>query len=136
MIKTSVLVVLLACSSTPRPEQTTRPTNAEPEDAPATNYRAGPGGFPIPRDAESVVIATKGNAVNYQVPRPQAEVVAELRVNLAKLGFRIDKELPNGTIQWMVSKGDEHIYISIPKNNDQTLLILTVKNSGDSAADF
>ena len=137
MIRVCVIaIVVAACSATPHPEQKTRPTNAEPEDAPALNYRVGPGGFPLPHDAESIELRADDTASNYQIQRPQAEVVAEMRANLAKLGFTIDKELPNGTIQWMISKGEEHLYVSIPQKDDNTMLIITVRKPGDASSAF
>jgi hypothetical protein len=93
-----------------------------------TNYRLGPANFPVPKDASTVEETPPDHT--FSVLRKQAEVVAELRVNLAQMGFSIDDEYQEDRTHthWYITKQHVTYKVSVAGDSaDKTLIILTVE---------
>jgi hypothetical protein len=91
------------------------------------DYRPGPAGFPIPKDAATVEDTPPDHT--FKIERKQTAVVSELRVNLAQMGFSIDSEYVEDSTHthWYITKNDVHYEVTVAGDaQDHTLIILTV----------
>jgi hypothetical protein len=92
------------------------------------NYRPGPASFPIPKDASTVEDTPPDHT--YKVERRQPEVMAELKVNLAQMGFKIDDEYVEDVAHthWYITREAVVYRVSIAGDaENHTLIILTVE---------
>jgi hypothetical protein len=98
-------------------------------DAAGGHYKLGPAGFPVPEDALPIESSTDANDFTFEMQRPQDPVVAELKANLATLGFTIDDEYvaPSGSIHWVITRGAKTYEVSVAGQLMRSLLIVTVK---------
>ncbi len=130
------LIVLAACASRgggapTRPVVTSavleaRGSTSAPDST--TNYRLGPANFPIPKDASTVEDIPPDHT--FQIERKQPEVVAELKVNLAQMGFSIDDEYveDRSHTHWYITKDRVTYKVTVAgDSNDRTMIILTVE---------
>lgn len=95
--------------------------------ADAINYRVGPAGFPVPKDAATVEDTPPDHT--FKIERKQSAVVAELRVNLAQMGFSIDSEFveDDSHTHWYITKDNLHYGVTVAGDaQDHTLIILTI----------
>lgn len=95
--------------------------------ADTTDYRPGPAGFPIPKDAATVEDTPPDHT--FKIDRKQTTVLAELRVNLAQQGFSIDSEYVEDAshTHWYITKDAVHYEVSVAGDaQDHTLIILTI----------
>ena len=93
-----------------------------------TNYRMGPAGFPVPKDASTVEDTPPDHT--FAIDRKQAEVVTELKVNLAQMGFKIDDEYieDRSHTHWYITKDAVTYKVTVAGDaNDRTMIILTVE---------
>lgn len=91
------------------------------------DYRPGPAGFPIPKDAATVEDTPPDHT--FKIERKQTAIVSELRVNLAQMGFSIDSEYVEDSTHthWYITKNDVHYEVTVAGDaQDHTLIILTV----------
>jgi hypothetical protein len=91
------------------------------------DYRPGPAGFPVPKDAATVEDTPPDHT--FKIERKQTAVVSELRVNLAQMGFSIDSEYVEDSTHthWYITKNDVHYEVTVAGDaQDHTLIILTV----------
>ena len=91
------------------------------------DFRSGPAGFPIPRDAATVEDTPPDHT--FKIDRKQTTVLAELKVNLAQQGFSIDSEYVEDATHthWYITKHDVHYEVTVAGDaSDHTLIILTV----------
>jgi hypothetical protein len=91
------------------------------------DYRAGPAGFPIPKDASTVEDTPPDHT--FKIERKQTTIVSELRVNLAQMGFSIDSEFVEDSTHthWYITKNGVHYEVTVAGDAaDHTLIILTV----------
>ena len=98
-------------------------------DAAGGHYKLGPGGFPIPDDALPVESSTDAHDFTFEMQRPQDPVVADLKANLATLGFSIDDEYvaPSGSIHWVITRDAKVYKVSVAGQLMRSLLIVTVE---------
>jgi hypothetical protein len=98
-------------------------------DAGAGNYVSGPGEFPVPADARPVESSTDAHDFTFEMPRAQEPVVAELKRNLAALGFSIEDEYvaPAGSMHWVITRGAKVYKVSVAGQLMRSLLIVTVE---------
>jgi hypothetical protein len=92
-----------------------------------TNYRNGPAGFPIPKDASTVEDTPPDHT--FKILRRQPEVVAELKVNLAQMGFKIEDEFVEDTVHthWYITHGSVVYRVSVAGDSEgHSLIILTI----------
>jgi hypothetical protein len=92
------------------------------------NYRIGPAGFPVPKDAATVEDTPPDHT--FEIERKQPEVVAELKVNLAQMGFKIDDEYveDRSHTHWYITKDAVTYKVTVAGDaNDRTMIILTVE---------
>lgn len=91
------------------------------------NYRQGPASFPVPKDAATVDDSPPDHS--YKIERRMSEVMSELKVNLAQMGFKIEDEYVEDTAHthWYITR-DAVIYRVSVAADDQghTLIILTI----------
>lgn len=95
--------------------------------ADAVDFRPGPAGFPVPKDASTVEDTPPDHT--FKVERKQSTVLAELRVNLAQQGFSIDSEYVEDAshTHWYITKNNVHYGVTVAGDaQDHTLIILTV----------
>jgi hypothetical protein len=95
--------------------------------ADAIDYRPGPAGFPIPKDASTVEDTPPDHT--FKIERKQTTIVSELRVNLAQMGFSIDSEYVEDATHthWYITKNGVHYEVTVAGDaSDHTLIILTV----------
>jgi hypothetical protein len=135
-VRLVAVVVIAACASRGGgPEtQPVVPTtvleskgSASAPDATA-NYRIGPAGFPVPKDAATVEDTPPDHT--FQIERKQPEVVAEIKVNLAQMGFKIDDEYveDRSHTHWYITKDAVTYKVTVAGDaNDRTMIILTVE---------
>ncbi|MEO8842906.1 MAG: hypothetical protein ABI591_07085 [Kofleriaceae bacterium] len=93
-----------------------------------TNYRLGPAGFPVPKDAATVEDTPPDHT--FQIERKQPEIVAELKVNLAQMGFEIVDEYVEDSshTHWYITKEAATYKVTVAGDaNDRTMIILTVE---------
>lgn len=91
------------------------------------DYRPGPAGFPIPKDAATVEDTPPDHT--FKIDRKQTTVLAELRVNLAQQGFSIDSEYVEDATHthWYITKNAVHYEVTVAGDaQDHTLIILTI----------
>jgi hypothetical protein len=94
----------------------------------ATNYRLGPAGFPVPNDATTIEDTPPDHT--FQIPRKQPEIVGELKVNLAQMGFKIVDEYVEDPVHthWYITKDVATYKVTVAGDAlDKTLIILTVE---------
>ncbi|HEY0253957.1 MAG TPA: hypothetical protein VGC41_20645 [Kofleriaceae bacterium] len=94
------------------------------------NYTYGPAGFPVPKDASTVEDVPPDHT--FKIERKLTEVLAELRVNLAQMGFKIEDEYVEDRdhIHWYITKAGEPVVYKVSVAGDaseHTLIILTVE---------
>ena len=92
------------------------------------NYRLGPAGFPVPHDATTIEDTPPDHT--FQIPRKQPEVVGELKVNLAQMGFKIVDEYVEDPVHthWYITKDVATYKVTVAGDtHDKTLIILTVE---------
>jgi len=95
--------------------------------ADVVDFRPGPAGFPIPKDAATVEDTPPDHT--FKIDRKQSTVLAELRVNLAQQGFSIDSEYVEDAshTHWYITKNAVHYEVSVAGDaQDHTLIILTI----------
>ena len=95
--------------------------------ADAIDYRPGPAGFPIPKDASTVEDTPPDHTV--KIDRKQTAIVSELRVNLAQGGFSIDSEYVEDSTHthWYITKNNVHYEVTVAGDaQEHTLIILTI----------
>jgi len=95
--------------------------------ADTTSYRAGPAGFPVPKDAATVEDTPPDHT--FKIERKQSAVIAELRVNLAQMGFSIDSEYVEDAdhTHWYITRDNVHYEVTVAGDaQDHTLIILTI----------
>lgn len=95
--------------------------------ADAIGYRSGPAGFPIPKDASTLEDTPPDHT--FKIDRKQTAVIAELRVNLAQMGFSIDSEYVEDSTHthWYITKNNVHYGVTVAGDaQDHTLIILTI----------
>jgi hypothetical protein len=93
-----------------------------------TADRAGPAGFPVPRDAETVEDTPPDHT--FKVPRRLAEVIGELKVNLAQMGFKIVDEYVEDAqhTHWYITRDAVTYKVTVAGDAaDHTLIILTIE---------
>jgi hypothetical protein len=145
----SVLLIplLAACgaSTPPTPEPTTSPSSSptsgpvapEVSGAPSTDappskpsFTAGPGGFPMPKDAteEGPAPGGGGKIIVFSIPRGRGDVAEELRALVKADGWSLDSDetSPRGSIRMAVTKGGTTIKASVAGDETRSQLILTV----------
>ncbi len=135
---TVVIAVLAACAQRGggKPTREVVPTRVLDPNAgsgagsaaDAVSFLAGPGGFPVPRDAEAVEDAPPDHT--FKIPRRQPEVVTELKVNLAQQGFKIVDEYVEDLTHthWYITKGAVVYKVSVAGDRDEhALIILTIE---------
>lgn len=91
------------------------------------NYRQGPASFPIPKDASTVEDTPPDHT--YKIERRLSEVTAELKVNLAQMGFKIEDEYVEDVAHthWYITRDAVVYRVSIAGDaQGHTLIILTV----------
>ncbi|MEO8549998.1 MAG: hypothetical protein ABI678_08490 [Kofleriaceae bacterium] len=128
-----LVLVLAACGRRGggAPTRATIPTTVlDPGAGSGTDtvsYRQGPASFPIPKDASTVEDTPPDHT--YKVERRQAEVMAELRVNLAQMGFKIEDEYVEDVAHthWYITREAVVYRVSIAGDaQGHTLIILTI----------
>jgi len=95
--------------------------------ADTVDFRPGPAGFPVPKDASTVEDTPPDHT--FKIERKQTAVLAELRVNLAQQGFSIDSEYVEDAshTHWYITKNNVHYEVTVAGDaQDHTLIILTV----------
>jgi hypothetical protein len=135
-VKLAAVVLIAACASRGGGPETgpVVPTavleskgSASAVDATA-NYRLGPAGFPVPKDAATVEDTPPDHT--FQIERKQPEVITELKVNLAQMGFKIDDEFVEDRTHthWYITKDAVTYKVTVAgDSNDRTMIILTVE---------
>jgi hypothetical protein len=134
----SLIVCLIASCGQPTipiTEKTTVPTNMQETDkttgvtgdkkkpqAAVDGWRSGPGGFPIPQDADSGSQVV-GNDMQFQIPRKHEVVHGELRRHLSSQGYSIDSDQKH--------MGGHRMVV---KNREGKLFAVTVTENGDKAS--
>jgi len=81
----------------------------------------------VPKDAATVEDTPPDHT--FKVDRKQTAVVAELRVNLAQMGFSIDSEYVEDATHthWYITKDNLHYEVTVAGDaQDHTLIILTI----------
>ena len=130
-----LLALLVACGGSPAPrpiDVTTVPTNeptvvAAPITAVAEAWREGPGGFPLPSDADAGT-QMMGTDTTFVITRTRDEVHQQLRTKLAADGYVIDEDkVAMGGHRMKVHKDDQAFLVSVTDNDGATLLTVTVK---------
>jgi hypothetical protein len=87
------------------------------EDSKALGFKPGPGGFPVPSDADAGEAVGVDNT-GYKIPRPKDAVYAQLRPELERLGFRIETYLPQPASHRMIMFKDTYKYIASVSDGD------------------
>jgi len=139
-VKALVLSMLVACGKpAPRPTDiTTIPTNAP--DAPgttapdgstpaATTWNEGPGGFPLPADADAGT-QMLGHDITFQIPRMRDEIHTQLLAKLAADRYVVDTEqFVMGGYRMAIHRAadGQKFFVSVTENDDSTLMTITVK---------
>lgn len=97
------------------------------ETSSALGFKPGPGGFPVPSDADAGQAVGVDNT-GYNIPRPKDAVYAQLRPELEKLGFEIATYMPQPNSHRMILYKDALKYIaSVTVTDDKTCtLFVTV----------
>jgi hypothetical protein len=91
------------------------------------DFRPGPAGFPIPKDASTVEDTPPDHT--FKIDRKQTTIVSELKVNLAQQGFSIDSEFVEDATHthWYITKDAVHYEVTVAGDaQDHTLIILTI----------
>lgn len=134
-MKFLLLVLLIACGRrgggpVTRPTAPSAVLDPGSGSGEARNYQPGPAGFPVPADAATVEDTPPDHT--FRIERKQAEVMAELRVNLAQMGFAIEDEYVEDRdhTHWYITKPGQPVVYKVTvagDTNDHTLIILTVE---------
>jgi hypothetical protein len=133
--------VLLGACGTPSPRPTdlaTIPTHApdaagttapDARVAAAATWRDGPGGFPLPTDADAGT-QMLGHDITFQIPRVRDEIHTQLLAKLAADGYVVDTEqLVMGGYRMSIHRtaDGQMFFVSVTENGDSTLMTITVK---------
>lgn len=132
----AIAVLLVACGgpSAPRPiDVKTLPTNQDTSATPTTTvavarpWRDGPGGFPLPSDADAGM-QMMDDDTTFQIPRLRDDVHTALLAKLSVDGYVVDDEkFLMGGYRMTVHKGDQRYVVSVTENDEATLMTVTVK---------
>ena len=92
-----IVLVVLGCGSPQPPitEKVTVPTNMQDagvKSGAPDQWKKGPGGFPIPGDADEGHSPNRKEDVTYVIPRNRDVVHAEVVKYMATKGYTLDKE--------------------------------------------
>ncbi len=133
-----VLCMVAACGKPPpRPTDITTVTTNAPDAAVASGsaatpfavitWKAGPGEFPIPSDADDTGMG--GNATTFHVLRNRDEVHGQLLEKMKQDGFVLDQEqMVAGGYRMNLHKGTQAYFVSVTENGDsESLFTITVK---------
>jgi hypothetical protein len=94
-------------------------------DSSASGFKPGPGGFPVPSDADAGQAVGVDNT-GYNIPRPKDTVYAQLRPELEKQGFRIETYIPQPDSHRMIMYKDQLKYIASVTTTDDKSCTLFV----------
>jgi hypothetical protein len=133
------LSLLVACGKPPpRPTDiTTVPTNASDAAVAsgsaattpfaAITWKAGPGEFPIPSDAENTGMG--GSATTFHVLRNRDEVHGQLLEKMKQDGFVLDQEqMVAGGYRMNIHRAAQAYFVSVTENGESdSLFTITVK---------
>lgn len=136
-------ILLAGCGSTPAPQEpktaptTTADTAAVATDAPpgkpddtvaAPKSKEGPGGFPLPVDAEKDEQKSAGPIAVFVVPRGKGSALEEMHAILAAEGWKIDSEEAspsNAAMRLTVSKNGDTFKVSVTGDETKAAIIVT-----------
>jgi hypothetical protein len=137
-VRALLLCVLVACgTAAPRPTDlttipTTAPAGTTAPDAPTAapaRWNDGPGGFPLPADADAGT-QMLGHDITFQIPRTRDEIHTQLLAKLAADGYVVDTEqLVLGGYRMAIHRGadGQKFFVSVTENDASTLMTITVK---------
>jgi hypothetical protein len=131
------LVVGCGPAAVPITEKTTVPTNEQDGATGVTGdkkkpaaavdgWRAGPGGFPIPQDADAGSQVAGGDTT-FSIPRRTEVVHAELRKHLTSQGYAVDSEQKYMGGYRMVIKNREGKQFAVTVTEGDKVTTMTVK---------
>ena len=137
-------LVLAACTSNAPPKEPEHATDkGDHSDAVATSsatateppnedrapeFKAGPGGFPLPLDAKKDDEKSVGTIEVFVVERGKPAAIDELRALLAADGWKIESEEAspsNASLRFVVSKNGETFKASVTGTDAQAAFIVT-----------
>lgn len=109
----------------PTGEAVPLPPAAGTADSTSVGFKPGPGGFPVPSDADAGQAVGVDNT-GYIIKRPKDAVVAQLRPELEKLGFRIETQIPQANSHRMIMFKDNYKFIAIVTTTDAATCTLFI----------
>ena len=133
----AVAVVIGACGGPSRPraiDVKTVPTNEQDTSVTPTTtvavaqaWREGPGGFPLPSDADAGT-QMMGDDITFSIPRSRDDVHTALIAKLSADGYVLDHEkVALGGYRMTVHRGEQRYLVSVTENDASTLMTVTVK---------
>lgn len=109
------------------PDAAVAPAEAGSNTAAAGSWKAGPGNFPVPSDADEGTQMIHDD-ITFQIPRERDEIYAQLLVKLKADGYIVDDEqFVMGGHRMNIHQGAQKYYVSVTENGESTLMTITVK---------
>ena len=100
-------------------------------DASSSGFKPGPGGFPVPSDADAGQAVGVDNT-GYNIPRPKDAVYAQLRPEIEKQGFTVDKYIAQANSHRMIIYKDRLKYIaSVTYTDDKSCTLFVTVSPTD-----
>jgi len=94
------------------------PPAAGTDSSMGVGFKVGPGGFPVPSDADGGKAVGVDNT-GYNIPRNKDVVYAQLRPKLEEMGFRIETYLPQPNSHRMIMYKDNYKIIASVTTTDE-----------------
>lgn len=101
------------------------PPAAGSDSGVGTGFKPGPGGFPIPSDADAGKAVGADNT-GFNIPRPKDVVYAQLRPELERVGFKIESYIPQPNSHQLIMYKDSYKYVASVSTNDDTSCTLSI----------
>ncbi|MBA3454353.1 MAG: hypothetical protein H0T42_14770 [Deltaproteobacteria bacterium] len=103
------------------------PPAAGSDSGVGSGFKPGPGGFPVPSDADAGK-PVGADDTGYNIARPKDAVYAQLRPELEKLGFKIESYIPQPKSHQLIMYKDNYKFTANVTEIDaaSSTLLITV----------